>query len=232
MSELAAPDTVCHQTNRADQLALDVLLPYLPKMASRVLDCTGVLANRGTALKAHGVSEAIGLVDASAGTPDGDEGYDQLVSGPLDFTEIPFEAGSLDCIMLTHVLERLRNPDAFLKPLVDCLSPAGMVVMVVPNIQYHKTVFSLAQGRWNYGDSGVWAKENLRFFTAYDIRWMLQRLGITNTRFSSLVMDDEATLPRDADGYVRQGDVRAGPLKDETYAAWLTEYYLVLATRH
>jgi SAM-dependent methyltransferase len=231
MSIPAAPDTVCIQPDRAEKLSLDALLPYIPKSAQSVLDCTGVLANRGTLLKAHGVPEAIGLVDTSAGTPDGDEGYDQIITGPLDFTTLPFEAGSLDCILLTHVLERLRNPDAFLKPLVDCLAPGGLVVMTVPNMQYHKTVFMLTGGRWSYGESGVMARKNLRFYTAYEIRWMLQRLGITNVRFASQVKDDESALPRDAECYVRKDNMRAGPLGDEQYNAWLTEYFLVLATR-
>jgi len=129
------------------------------------------------------------------------------------------------------VLERLRNPDAFLEPLLDCLAPGGLAILTAPNMQYHKTAFMLAGGRWCYGDSGVMARKNLRFFTAYEIRWMLQRAGITNVRFASLVKDDEAALPRDGEGYVWQGDIRVGPLNDEQYAAWLTEYYLVLATR-
>ncbi len=231
MPDLSAPDTQCHTDDRATQLSLEVLLPYIPKAAKRVLDCTGVLAKRGATLKAHGVPEAFGLVDASAGTPHGNEGYDQLISGALDFTPLPFEAGSLDCILCTHVLERLRNPEAFLKPLLDCLSPGGLFIITVPNMQYHKTIFMLAEGRWCYGDSGVMARKNLRFYTAYELRWMLQRLGITNARFTSLVKDDEATLPRDENGYVGRGDVCAGPLGDDLYNAWLTEYYLVLATR-
>ena len=231
MSESIVLDTVCHAPDRASRLALDALLPYIPQSARRVLDCTGVLANRGATLKAHGVVEAIGLVDASAGQPEGDEGYDELVAGPLDFTAIPFAPASLDCILFAHVLERLRNPEAFLELLLPCLAPNGLVIMTLPNMQYHKAVFMLAEGRWRYGESGVMARKNLRFYTGHEVRWMLQRLGFTNTRMTPLVKDGEDALPRDADGYVRRGDVRAGPLSSEQYAAWLTEYYLVLAAR-
>tara|TARA_R110001592_G_scaffold237042_3_gene495783 strand:- start:33 stop:728 length:696 start_codon:yes stop_codon:yes gene_type:complete len=231
MTETITPDTVCHEPERLARLRLEALLPYIPKSAKRVLDCTGELSGRGAVLKDHGVAEAIGLVDASAGTPEGNEGYDELIMGPLDFLPLPFEEESIDCILLTHVLERLRNPEAFLEPLLKCLTPGGIVVLTVPNMQYHKTVFMLAEGRWVYGDSGIMARKNLRFFTGYEVRWLLHRLGYTNVKFSCLVKDDERALPRDSEGYVRQGDVQAGPLADEHYIAWLTEYYLVLATR-
>lgn len=230
MTDTAAPDTVCHQPDRAARLSIEALLPYVPTSAGRVLDCTGELGARGTALKTHGAGEVVGLVDRSAGTPEGDHGYDELITGPLDVTPLPFGPDSFDCMILSHVLERLRNPDAFLKPVFNCLAPGGIAILVVPNMLYHKAVFMLAEGRWCYGDTGVLARKNLRFYTAYEIRWMLQRLGITHVRFASLVRDEESVLPRDADGYVRRGDVRAGPLSDEQYAAWLTEYYLVLAT--
>lgn len=231
MAESTTLDTVCHQHDRSARLALESLLGYIPRSAVRVLDCTGVLAGRGAILKAHGVPEALGLVDASAGPPEGQEGYDEFTTGPLDFTALPYAPGSLDCILLTHVLERLRNPEAFLEPLLESLTPDGLVVMTVPNMQYHKTVFMLAEGRWCYGDSGVMSRKNLRFYTAQEIRWILQRLGFTNVRIASLVKDEDGELPRDSEGYVRRGGVRAGPLNDDQYAAWLTEYYLVLAAR-
>ena len=231
MSERSVPDTQSHHPDRAACLAVDALLPCIPVSAKRVLDCTGVLAQRGVALKNRGIPEVFGLVDASAGTPRGDEGYDQLLLGSLDFLTLPYEAGSVDCILCTHVLERLRNPEAFLKRLLECLCPGGMLIMTIPNLQYHKTVFMLAEGRWCYGNSGIMARENLRFYTAHEMRWMLQRLGITNARFTSLVSDEEETLPRDGDGCVRRGGVCAGPLSDELYRAWLTEYYLMLASR-
>ena len=230
MRQDTPPDTVCDAPDRATRLSLASLLPYVPTSARRVLDCTGEWANRGAALKAHGVREVVGLVDASAGEPAGGEGYDQLVTGPLDFTPIDFEPGSFDCLIFNHVLERLRNPEAFLKPVFECLSPGGLAVLTVPNVLYHKAVFSLAEGRWCYGESGVFARKNLRFYTAYEIRWILQRMGITNVRFASLVGDGESALPRDEQGFVRRGSIRIGPLSDEQYAAWRTEYYLVLAT--
>lgn len=229
MSMLEVPDTLCHHADRARNLSLDHLLDFVPRSAARVLDCAGEWGRRGHLLKSRGVREVFGVVDVTAGAPGTDEGYDGVVQGPLDFVELP--GGRFDCLICTSALERLRNPEAFLPTLLKLLAPGGLFLATVPNMQYHKIVCALTEGHWTYGDGGVWDRNNLRFYTAHELRWLMNRSGVSQCKLASLVADDPAAFPRDADGFVRSGRLRIGPLEDDAYPAWLTEYYLVLAVK-
>lgn len=231
MTPAQAIDTISHQSDRARKLSLDALLEYVPRAAARVLDCTGEWGSRGLALKSRGAREVIGLVDATAGEPGPTEGYDQVIQGPLDFIELPPERSVFDCILCSFALERLRNPEAFLPELLKRLAPGGLFLAVVPNMQYHKIVCALTEGHWTYGDSGVWDRKNLRFYTAHELRWLMDRAGVSQCKLASLVADAPEAFPLDGDGIAHIGRLRIGPLSQDAYPAWLTEYYLLLAVK-
>jgi len=231
MKPIETPDTVSGHPDRDSILSLESLLTYIPKSAGRVLDCTGAFGKRGIMLKQHGAREVVALADTTAGTPVPNEGYDEIIQGPLDFVTLPDVEKPFDCILCTSALERLRNPSAFLTPLLERLVPGGLFIAVVPNLQYHKTACALAKGRWIYGDSGVWDRNNLRFFTAAEIKSLARRSGLGTCRIASLFRDNETAFPRDAMGFARKGNLRVGPLNDPAYQAWLTEYYIVMAVK-
>ena len=225
------PDTYSHMPERARRLTLDHLLSYVPRSAARILDCTGEWGGRGHTLKTHGAREVVALVDATAGTPGPDEGYDHVTQCPLDFLEMPPALPRFDCIICTGALERLRNPEAFLPGLLNALAPGGLFLAVVPNMQYHKIVCALAEGNWAYGESGVWDRKNLRFYTAHELHWLMNRVGVVHSKLASLVADEPAVFPRDGEGIARAGRLRIGPIDEGSYPQWLTEYYLLLAVK-
>lgn len=230
MHPTETPDTISHQPDRAHRLSMEHLLAYVPRSAARVLDCTATPGHRGALLKEHGAREVVGLLDTAASDPAG-AGYDQVIQEALDRLSLPFPPGQFDCIICTETLERRRNPEAFLTPLLDSLTPGGLFLATVPNIQYHKVVRALVRGRWHYGNSGVWDQANLRFFTAREIKVLLGDAGVETSKLASLVKDAEEAFPRDNDGYVRRDGLRIGPLDTAAWQAWLTEYYLVLAVK-
>ena len=231
MSITKTSDTCSHLPDRAQRLTLEHLLSYVPRFAERVLDCTGEWGGRGHRLKAHGAREVVALLDSTAGAPGPDEGYDHVTQGPLDFANMPPALPPFDCVVCTGALERLRNPEAFLPGLINLLVPGGLFLAVVPNMQYHKIVCALAEGNWSYGESGVWDQKNLRFYTAHELRWLMNRAGVAHCKLASLVADDPAEFPRNDQGIARAGRLRIGPIDDGSYPAWLTEYYLLLAVK-
>lgn len=231
MPVTTASDTLSHSTDRALRLNLEHLLSYVPRSAARILDCTGEWGGRGHRLKSRGAREVVGLVDATAGTPGPDEGYEHLTQGPLDFVDMPPALPPFDCIICTGALERLRNPEAFLPTLLNSLAPGGLFLAVVPNMQYHKIVCALTEGHWFYGESGVWDQKNLRFYTAHELHWLMNRAGVVHCKLASLVADEPAVFPRDGEGMARAGRLRIGPIDEGSYPQWLTEYYLLLAVK-
>lgn len=231
MNPAEAIDTISHQSDRAKKLSVETLLAYVPRAAGRILDVTGVWGGRGHQLKSRGAREVVGLVDATAGEPGPSEGYDHVVQGALDFIEVPPARPLFDCILCSFALERLRNPETFLPTLLERLAPGGLFLAVVPNMQYHKIVCALAEGHWRYGDSGVWDRKNLRFYTAHELRWLMDRAGMSQCKLASLVADEPTAFPLDDDGVAHVGRLRIGPLSPDAYPAWLTEYYLMLSVR-
>jgi hypothetical protein len=229
MAHPPVPETTCGAPNRDAVLSFAHLAAFVPGAARHILVCAGSSDSEGALLKSRGARFVAGLLDTTAGSPG--DGFDAVAQGPLDFTPIPGADTPFDCILCHFALERLRNPETFVQTLADRMAPGGLLLGTVPNMQYHKIVCALTEGRWAYGQSGVWDRKNLRFFTAREAKVLLESAGLGNVKVSSLVKDSDSVFPRDPAGLARSGRLRIGPLDDAAYQAWLTEYYLVLAVR-
>jgi SAM-dependent methyltransferase len=90
--------------------------------------------------------DAVFVLDVQAGTP-------------------PIEPGSLDCLIFGDVLEHLLDPEDVLRRYRDLLTPAGLVLVSVPNIQHYSVVRNLLRGDFMYQPSGLLDGTHLRFFT-------------------------------------------------------------------
>jgi len=207
------------------------LLSYVPAAARRVLDCAcgdGTLARR---LKERGPVEVVGITSDADTSQHARESLDHVIVSDLRELRLPFDDDYFDCVICDDVLPALRDPEPVLKEIVRTLSAQGLMVLIVPNVHYYKVVVMLAEGRWDYTESGVLARRHLRFFTGVELGRLLRASGLANHRCIPLVMDRPETLPRDADGYLTFGRIRIGPLNDEEYASLCTEEYLVLARK-
>ncbi|PKO65725.1 MAG: hypothetical protein CVU23_07745, partial [Betaproteobacteria bacterium HGW-Betaproteobacteria-17] len=61
------------------------------------------------------------------------------------FTPGMFAKGSFDLAMLSHVIEHIYDPDAFLAGALELLAPGGTLVVVTPNAA---STVALASGPW------------------------------------------------------------------------------------
>ena len=94
-----------------------------------------------------------------------------LARQQLDRVEVAdlnrFEPGGLgrfDCIVCSHVLEHLLDPQQVLSSLRDCLEPAGTVVVALPNVLFWKQRAQFLRGRFRYTDGGLMDRSHIRFF--------------------------------------------------------------------
>jgi SAM-dependent methyltransferase len=62
-----------------------------------------------------------------------------------DLADAPLDSGSLDAVVMWHVLEHVRNPREQLKRLAELLKPGGILGLRVPNIE---SFGARAAGQW------------------------------------------------------------------------------------
>ena len=78
---------------------------------------------------------------------------------PADFNK------DFDCLLLSHVLEHLREPASAVQRLLPALVPGGTLVIAVPNILEWRTRIRLFRGDFTYADYGILDRTHLKFFT-------------------------------------------------------------------
>jgi SAM-dependent methyltransferase len=93
-------------------------------------------------------------------------------------TGLPPEMEDLyDLVLLSHVLEHLRTPEALLSQISKALLPGGQIAVALPNaLNWHQRLLFLL-GRFNYTDEGIMDSTHLRFFTYTTGRAMLEECG-------------------------------------------------------
>lgn len=100
-----------------------------------------------------------------------------------DLTQnIPFEPGSFDGLLLSHVLEHFPFPDEVLKRLLLLLRPEGGVYVALPNVLYLRQRLEFLRGRFRYAETGIMDRTHVRFFDFASARLLLETCGVTVNR--------------------------------------------------
>lgn len=68
-----------------------------------------------------------------------------------------------------------------LREAVDVLSPRGVVIVSVPNVQNIAVIWRLLRGSWDYRERGILDRGHLRFFTLKTIRQLFDQAGLVLT---------------------------------------------------
>jgi 2-polyprenyl-3-methyl-5-hydroxy-6-metoxy-1,4-benzoquinol methylase len=91
-------------------------------------------------------------------------------------------AGSYDLVILSHVLEHLRNPESLLSQINQVVMPGGQIAVALPNIlNWHQRLLFLA-GRFEYSEEGIMDNTHLRFYTFSSAWKMLEKCGFRVVR--------------------------------------------------
>ena len=142
------------------------LLAAVPASALRLLEVgcgTGALGVRLKAQNPHRVVYGVErepLIAAQAA-----EQLDQVFTLDVEKDGVPLEPGSLDCILYGDVLEHLHDAEAVLARHRRLLTPGGIILCSVPNVQHHSLVTALLRGDWQYTSAGLLDVTHLRFFS-------------------------------------------------------------------
>jgi 2-polyprenyl-3-methyl-5-hydroxy-6-metoxy-1,4-benzoquinol methylase len=147
----------------------------------RVLDIGCGTGTWAPALRAKGAEQLVGVEFASEAANQADRLYDRLVREPIETLNLSDLGGKpFDTIIVADVIEHLVDPWRDLRRWTDWVSPAGQLVISVPNLQHFRVVRSLLRGHFDYADEGgVMDRTHLRWFTKASLK---NELGLAGWR--------------------------------------------------
>lgn len=106
---------------------------------------------------------------------------DFVCQADLDFPETLKRKirGKFDYVVLTDVLEHLKNPENLLVELKRFLNTNSLLIASIPNIANWTVRLSLLLGKFDYEETGILDKTHLRFFTQRTAQKMFENSGFS-----------------------------------------------------
>lgn len=158
---------------RADFVAR---LPDDPQAAILEIGC----GSGGTGALALGRRKAdryVGVELFASAAADARRVLSEVVEGDVEAIALPFARGSFDALILSEVLEHLRDPWAVIARLAPLVRSGGLVLASSPNIAHWRIVLALAAGRFEPADMGPMDRTHLRWFTPRSFRGLFEGAG-------------------------------------------------------
>jgi 2-polyprenyl-3-methyl-5-hydroxy-6-metoxy-1,4-benzoquinol methylase len=92
---------------------------------------------------------------------------DRLLIGDVESPELLQQLGTttFDVVLLSDVLEHLRDPKELLRRIKAFVHPHGWVVASIPNVVHASVIYEMARGRFDYQLEGLLDETHVRFFT-------------------------------------------------------------------
>lgn len=113
--------------------------------------------------------------------------FSQVLIGDVEVIDLSGLEGQFDALIISEVLEHLRDPWTTLQRLVACVKPGGEIFASSPNISHWMVIRDLLGGRFDYAGTGVMDATHLRWFTPTSYRQLFERAGVTVDSVGPLV---------------------------------------------
>lgn len=88
----------------------------------------------------------------------------EILNTDIEKSELPYDNGFFDHIILVNVLEHMIDPKQVLINLKRYLSENGSIIYSVPNIVNWHSRMLIFLGKFEYADGTVFDRNHLRFF--------------------------------------------------------------------
>ena len=163
------------------------VLNCVPNSAKRILDIGCGSGSLGKQIKLKLACEVVGITHSEKEAEFAANSLDHVLVKDLN----NFDSTALDqydCIICSHILEHLYQPDKFLHNVMGNLAVNGVLIIALPNILHWKQRLEFLKGDFKYTDGGLMDRTHFRFFdwdTAFDL--------VQNSGFR--------VISREADGY-------------------------------
>jgi SAM-dependent methyltransferase len=149
----------------------------VPPHTQALLDVGCGTGRLGGSLKTLGIPRVVGVELNPRAAAEARVMLDEVVVADIEKDPLPFADGSFDCSVYGDILEHLVDPWTTLHSQRRLLTPAGAVVVSIPNVAYWRNVLDILRGRWEYTASGTLDATHLRFFTWAGIEQLLDQAG-------------------------------------------------------
>jgi len=208
--------------------AAETLFRLPPRSAQRMLHCPCGDGRLGRRWIDEGIGQVVGVESRAESVEQARAVLPEVLRGAIEDLTLPFDRESFDCILLEGVLPRLRDPRRFLERMLPLLSPSGLLIASAPNAQFFSSARMLAEGRVEYGEEGVWARDHIRFYTGHELMRLFWDAGLPVARLIGLTVLAPEELPLNDAQCLALDKVTLGPLDETEYLAFRTEQYAVL----
>lgn len=151
-------------------------LPHDPTAAILEIGCgdgaTGALAlSQGRAGRYVGIELFPSAADAAR------QKLSEVVMGDVETLELDWQPATFDALIMSEVIEHLREPDAVLEKLRGVLRPDALVLASSPNVSHWRVIAKLLAGKFPQEDRGVFDRTHLRWYTPDTYAALFERHG-------------------------------------------------------
>ena len=119
--------------------------------------------------------------------------YDECVMADAQAAPLPFDTpDGIDCIVYNTILEHLPDPFAMLRRHAEALSPDGMMLICVSNVEHWRLTERLLRGSFGDEEAGSPDRRHLRWFSLESSRRGLTEAGLVPVDVHPRVFDEPA----------------------------------------
>jgi len=158
------------------EAANEAVLVRVPNPSKRLLDVGCGAGAFGQAIKKGRECEVVGVTYSEAEATLARRYLDEVLVCDLNNFE-PTELAPFDCIVCSHVLEHLVQPENLLKKLLSVLSSEGTLLVALPNVLFWHQRWEFIRGRFKYTDGGLMDRTHYRFFDWITAQQLLNDSG-------------------------------------------------------
>jgi SAM-dependent methyltransferase len=153
------------------------LLALAPSRPGRALDCGCGAGGNARLLRERGW-EVTGITVSAGEREHAAPHCARVLIADLE-QPLPDEVGGgYDLLVLSHVLEHLRQPERALAALARRLVPGGVVLVALPNLLFYAIRLRMLLGRFEYERDGILDETHLRFYSFASGAALLERAGL------------------------------------------------------
>lgn len=154
------------------------VLELIPKNTSKILDVGCSIGELGKQIKRRFNTEVTGIEIDPDMASIARKKYDRVIVEDIEKLNLHrnFKENYFDCIILSDILEHLKEPWTLLNNLKNFLTIGGILISSIPNIRHYTSIANLLfMGNWPNRERGIHDINHIRFFTLRSIKEMLKK---------------------------------------------------------